>query len=68
MIPAPEIQAKIAIWRRRAIEGTLTPEEMREAIDLLRQGRAAASAAVKSRAAKKATVNGDDLLDELEGL
>lgn len=68
---SPEIQAKISMWRRKAVDGSLSPEEMREAIDLLRAGRtsaamAAASAKKRTKAAK-VVVSADDLLDELGG-
>lgn len=67
----PEIQARIAIWRRKAIDGTLSDEEMKEAVDLLRAGRvtaAAASAASRSKRAVKIIPSADDLLDELKDL
>lgn len=70
--PVPlELQAKIAEWRRRAAEGTLTQEEMREAIVHLRAGRiASATAAATSR--KKSTASpppdAGDLLNELDAL
>lgn len=71
--PIPlELQAKIAAWRLRAAEGTLTLEEMKEAIVHLRAGRltAATAAATTKRAsaagAKKTVIsNSDDLLDEI---
>ena len=64
----PEIQAKIAIWRQKAIDNSLTLEEMKEAITLLRQGRVSAAASSESarRAKAKAAVpSADDLLSEL---
>lgn len=67
--PVPvDLQIKIASWRQRSAEGTLTLEEMKEAIHHLRQGRMAAaqSASVaKKKAAAKAVPNADDLLGEL---
>jgi len=74
--PIPlELQSKIAGWRLRATEGTLTLDEMKEAIIYLRAGRrnAAAAASTTKRAsaagAKKTVIaNSDDLLSELEGL
>lgn len=72
--PVPlELQSKIAGWRLRAAEGTLTIEEMKEAIIHLRAGRmnaAAAAAATKRASGAKKTViaNSDDLLSELEDL
>ena len=36
MAQSPEMQAKIQLWRQKAREGTLTQDEMREAIAALR--------------------------------
>lgn len=70
---SPELQAKIAAWRIKAVEGTLTKGEMAEAITALRTERVQAATAPtgerkRSSAAKKAPVNSDDLLSQLEGL
>lgn len=70
----PEMQAKIQLWRQKAREGTLTQDEMREAMAALRQERVnAAATSEKSRAKKattraKANINSDDLLGELDNL
>ena len=70
----PEISAKVQLWRQKAREGTLTQDEMREAIEILRQGRTAAAATSaasrerKATAKAKANVNSDSLLDELDNL
>lgn len=63
----PELQNQISIWRRKAADGTLTEEEMKQAIIALRAGRMnAASAASKSKAKAKAAVpDADTLLQEL---
>ena len=72
--PIPlELQSKIAAWRLRAAEGTLTLDEMKEAIVHLRAGRlsAATAAAVTKRSsgAKRTVIaNSDDLLSELDDL
>ncbi len=66
-----DLDAKIAIWRQKAIDGKLTQEEMREAIALKRADRRAAlTASDNSRRAKaKAVVpSAQQLLDELDGL
>lgn len=65
-----ETQAQLAAWRRKASDGTLTLEEMRRAVDLMRGDRknsAQAAASSKSRTAKaKAVVqSADEMLDEL---
>lgn len=65
---SPELQAKLAIWKQKAISDTLTIEEMREAITLLRGDRRSASEATKRTKAKKAVKSADELLGELEGL
>lgn len=70
-----ELQSKIASWRLRAAEGTLTLDEMREGIVFLRAGRfaAATSAAAErksSAAGAKRSVapSQDSMLDELDDL
>ena len=66
---SPESQLKLATLRAKQQRGEeLTFEELREAIDLMREGRVAAQAvSTKSRTAKaaKAPVNSDDLLSQL---
>lgn len=72
--PIPlELQAKISSWRLRAADGTLTLEEMKEAVKYLRAGRlgAATAAASAARTRKKAIAeipSAGDMLNELEGL
>jgi len=64
----PEINQKVAEWRQKQADGTLTPEEMKEAIQLLRGGRmsaAIASATSKSKKAPMVVPSADDLLSEL---
>ena len=65
-----ELQSRIAEWRLRVAEGTITPEEMKEAISMLRAGRlTAASAASASRKKSSAVAPAaGDMLSELEGL
>lgn len=43
-ILSPETQAKVALWRQKARDGTLTMEESREALKLLREDRLNAGA------------------------
>jgi len=72
--PIPlDLQAKIASWRLRAAEGTLTLEEMKEAVVFLRAGRlGAATAAQKTAATRKKAIAAipaaEDMLADLEGL
>lgn len=66
------LQIKVAEWRAKARAGTLTQDEMKQAIQVLRQGRSLIAAATggskTNRAAKAAKPDADDLLSELEGL
>lgn len=64
----PEVQAKIQIWRERARAGTLTQDEMREAIVVLRQDRVRASAVSATARKRKAPVDAEALLGELDNL
>lgn len=67
----PELIANISIWRQKAVNGTLTEDEMKQAIIAMRQDRkGAAIASDKSRKAKATTAipSADDLLSELGGL
>ena len=74
MAQSAELQAKIAIWRQRCREGTMTQEEYKEVLRELRADRvkagevSAASKARKSTATAKKNINSDDLLGELDGL
>jgi hypothetical protein len=67
----PEIQSKLALWRAKAADGTITLDDMKAAIICLRANRKAAQLANESsgrKAAKKPTRSADEMLDELEGL
>jgi plasmid rolling circle replication initiator protein Rep len=64
----PEIQSKIAVWRQKALDGTLTLEEMKEAVKLMREGRVSAASASDSsrrKTAKAEIKSADEMLDEL---
>lgn len=66
-----ETQARLAILRSKATDGTITEEEMREGIRLLRGDRIGAQVASDSSRRKKAVAvipSADDLLEELGGL
>lgn len=71
---SPEMQLKIQEWRAKAREGTLSQDEMREAIAALRRDRGAippataGSSVNKARKAAAAKPNSDDLLSELDNL
>jgi len=65
---SPELQSKIAIWRQKAVENRLSPEDMKEAIIALRADRVGAhvaSAASKRAKAKAEIPDADDLLAEM---
>lgn len=64
----PELQLKIATFRRKAADGTITLEEMREAVSIMRQGRiSAAQTATKSRTKAEAP-DAKALLSRLRGI
>lgn len=69
---SPELLTKIAVLRQKSRDGTITLEEMREGIALLRETRVGASIAsakartTKAATAKAAAINSDDLLKQLE--
>lgn len=68
---SPQLQSQIAIWRQKAADGTLTQEEMKEAVKAMRAGRisaAYASDGAKKKKAQQVVKHADDLLGELEGL
>ena len=68
---SPELQAKIASWRIRAAEGTLTLDDMKEIITASRAGRmssATSVAASKRKLAIAAIPLAADMLSELEGM
>lgn len=69
----PEELARIQVLRDKARNNTLTMEETKEAIALLRSGRAAASQTAAKSSSKRASAkapakSGDDLLSELEAI
>jgi hypothetical protein len=65
---SPETQSRIAILRQKATEGTITLDEMREAVVLLRAGRmgaAISSEQARKTRAKKEVRTADQMLGEL---
>lgn len=68
MAISPEAQAKVQLWRQKAKDNTLTLEEMKEAVIYLRQDRMAAAQTSSASKAKKAPINSDSLLGELDNL
>lgn len=64
----PDIQAKIAIFRQKCADDTITIEELKEALALMREGRLAAartSDSAKRTKAKATILNADEMLKEL---
>lgn len=67
----PDIQSRIAILRQKCIDGTVTKEELIEALREMAQGRLAAvkaSAASKKKAARAEVKPANEMLDELSEL
>lgn len=65
---SPETAAQISIYRQKALEGTITPLEMKEAVILLRADRrnaAVSSEQAKRTRAKKEIKSAEDMLGEL---
>lgn len=63
-----ELQSKMIVWRQKCIDGTITKEELTEAMKALRGEReaaAAASAPKRVAKAKAAIPSADDLLGEI---
>ena len=68
MNQSAEVQNRIAQLRAKVLDNTLTLDDMKEAIKLLRAGRVAAqSSAAKSRT-KKPPVDTEALFNELDAL
>lgn len=70
MLPNSDIINKVQELRRKAANGTITLEEQKEAIIMLRQNRTsaltAATASKKKTSKKGPTKSADELLGELE--
>lgn len=67
----PELQSKVIEWRHKSAQNTITLDEMKQAIILLRQGRrlaAEASTTSKSTSKKKPVTPVSDMLNELNNL
>lgn len=69
---SPELQSKIAEWRIKSANGTITLDEMRQAVIAMRDGRTgaqeAAAASGKKSSVKKPVRKADDMLAELGSL
>lgn len=60
--------AQLAEWRRKALAGALSDDEMREWIAQVREGRTSASQVSAKSRARKGPVDMTTLLDELDNL
>lgn len=67
---SPELTNQIAVWRQKATAGTLSIEEMKQAIAALRAGNRSAASSPKrgSTSTKGPARSAGDLLDELSKL
>jgi hypothetical protein len=69
MIQSPEVSNRISQLRLKMTAGTITQEELKEGILILRAGRKSASEASKASKARKGPVkSADELLNELGDL
>lgn len=65
---SPETQSKMQIWRQKALDGSLSMDELKEAVAALRADRKSAmetSAAKRTAKAKKEIPSAQDLLADL---
>lgn len=69
-----DLSTQVQLWRQKAREGTLTQDDMKEALIALRASRQAAGAISatsrekKGEARAKKVINSDSLLNELDNL
>lgn len=71
MAQSLELQSKLAIWRQKAIDGTITQDELKEAVIAMRGERVSAHSASDTARRKRtimAVPSAEDLLAELDGL
>ena len=59
------LRDQIEIWRQKAVANTLSDEEMRAAIAVMRGGRVAASETSTKARSKAAPIDSDSILDNL---
>ena len=67
----PEINQRIALLRGKIADGSITEEEMKEGVKILREGRISAAYSAEATKRKKAIAAvpaAADMLDELENL
>ena len=72
IIQSPELLNQLALWRQKSTDGTITLNEMREAVKIIRANRESAGDAAKASKTKKTpsgpAKSASDLLGELNGL
>jgi hypothetical protein len=56
---------RIEIWKQKAVAGTLSDDEMKQAIAVMRGGRVAASETSAKAKSKAAPIDSDSILDNL---
>ena len=64
---SPSVMEKIAIMRTKVLAGTITDEELREALRIMRADRVTASRAVETKRAAKAPMDADQAIDAIFG-
>ena len=65
---SPEVSARLAVLKQKASENTLTIDEMREGVRLMREDRKVAStvsAVSRTKRARAEIKSADEMLDEL---
>jgi hypothetical protein len=62
----PDMKIKLEEYRRKVTDGSVTREELAEAVRIMREGRFSAAATSKASKVKKeqASINSDDLLED----
>lgn len=63
---SPELESRVQIWRQKCADGTITQEDYKEVVALLRQNRFSASTS-SSPKPKTAAVSAASLLERLKG-
>lgn len=61
----PQIEGQIALWRAKAIDGTLSQEDLKAAVAIMREGRVAASASTATKKKPPTNLNVEDMENEL---
>lgn len=64
----PELMQKISVWRQKSLDGTITQDEWKEAIQALREDRRNAVAQAKTSSRAKAAGPVRSAEDILKGL